>query len=247
MIKAVVIDDDELCRDTLRIGLSSYDDITVHAFCKDAGEGLKAIDNYRPDLVFLDVEMPGCSGFQMLQQIQKPQFDVIFTTAYEKHALNAIKASALDFLLKPVGEEDLFNAVQKHRSNGIVERNNKQYEVLMQHYTGMAAQERSLALPIISGFEIIKIKDIVRLSAERNYTEFHMADSKKLLVSKTMKDYESVLTSCQFCRIHHSHIINMNYLKKYTKGDGGMVTLTDGSEIEVSRQRKDHFLEMLNR
>ena len=246
MIRAIIIDDEDYCRDALANNLKKLGTVEVIASVGDIEEAERCIKSLQPDLLFLDIEIPGRNGFDLLESIGKQNFDVIFTTAYEQYALKAIKASAIDYLMKPIGLEELEAAIQKHldKKNGDIGR---QVEVLLQHYTGSNTRKSMLALPTFGGLEMVIINDIIHLKADGGYTRFHLSDSKILTVSKNIKEYEDVLAEHGFMRIHHSHIVNLRFVKKYNKGEGGSVTLTDNSTVDVSRQKKQDLLDALKR
>jgi len=224
--------------------LSLIENINVLALCENVEEAHRAIKKYSPELLFLDVEMPGETGFDLLQRFKEPAFDIIFTTAYDKYALNAIKASALDYLIKPVSSKDLENVIRKHQKKKSGDLG-KQIATLMQHYSGDIQKRKSLALPSLSGLELVNIDEIIRLQSEGSYTFFFLKDLKKITVSKGMKQYEELLCENGFMRIHHSHIVNLNQIRKYVKGEGGYLVMSDGSEALVSRLLKDELLKKL--
>ena len=244
MIRAIIVDDEDYCRDALLHNLNKFGTVSVIASTGNVDEAENIIRAQQPDLVFLDVEIPGRDGFDLLDKLGKQNFDVIFTTAYEQYALKAIKASAIDYLMKPIGPEELAIAIQKHldKKNGDI---GKQVEVLLQHYTGNSNRKSMLALPTFNGLEMVSISDIIHLKADGGYTRFNISNGNILTVSKNIKEYEDVLSEHHFMRIHHSHIVNLRYVKKYTKGEGGTVTLTDNSTAEVSRQKKQELIDAL--
>lgn len=244
MIRAIIVDDEDYCREALARTLGELGTIKVVASTGNVDEAEKLIRSLQPDLLFLDVQIPRRNGFDLLESLGKHNFDVIFTTAYEQYAMKAIKASALDYLMKPIGVEELEAAIQKHldKKNEDIGR---QVEVLLNHYSGNSNRKSTLALPTSEGLEMISINDIIQLKAEGSYTRFHLADKRMMLVSKNIKEYEDVLAEHKFMRIHHSHIVNLLSIKKYIRGDGGSVTLFDNSIIDVSRQKKQDLIDAL--
>lgn len=246
MTCAIIVDDELHALHSLEAQLKKIGNVNILASCVNVNEALTAINELKPDLLFLDVELSDNTGFKLLQDLPDHFFDVIFTTAYEQYALQAIKASALDYLMKPIKLEELILAINKHLekkgSTGIA----KQVEVLMQHYR-QSAQVKNLALPTQDGIEFINMDDIIRLEANSNYTFFYLSGQRKLIISRTMKDYEQMLAPYGFFRIHNSHIINIRHLDKYFRGDGGYVRMKDGSTADVSRHRKEEFIKAMGK
>lgn len=244
MIRSVIIDDEEKGRNTLRNFLTKYcNNVSVVAEGDCVKSGLEKISMHNPDLVFLDIQMPDGTGFNLLEQIPEINFKVIFVTAYDQYALKAFKFSAIDYLLKPIDPEKLIEAVKKISDIEDVKSINKKLEVLI----GNNNRFEKIALPSIEGIHLVKIKDIIRCESESNYTNIFLSTGKKILVTKTLKEYDEMLTPMHFYRVHQSHLINLSYVEKYHKGEGGFVIMEDGSEIEVARRRKEGFLSELTR
>jgi two-component system LytT family response regulator len=247
MITTIIVDDELHCRMSLATLIEkNFPVLSVKAICKSPEEGIQAINEHHPDLVFLDVEMPPSSGFEMLQQLDEIDFEIVFTTAYEKYALQAIKFSAMDYLLKPIGKEDLAEVVLRMKERRSFEKSAKKIEALFENIKNMKGSSKKIVLPATNGIELIYLQDIVRLESNGNYTTFHLKNKQKIVVPKTIKEYEEMLEDVNFFRVHNSHIINLQYVKNYIKGEGGIVKMEDGSEIDVSRRRKDDFLKMLH-
>ena len=245
MIRSIIVDDEPHAIRSLETQLRKVGNIDIVATCEKVEEAKQAISTHHPDLLFLDVELSDNTGFELLENIADHSFDVIFTTAYEQYALQAIKASALDYLMKPVKLEELALAINKHLSKKEHQSINKQVEVLFEHYKNNNAV-KTLALPSPDGIEFISIDDIIRLESDSNYTNFYLTNNRKIVIARTLKDYEQVLSGSGFFRIHNSHIINLRYLDKYFKGDGGYVRMKDGSNADVSRHRKEEFMKMIS-
>ena len=246
LTRAIIVDDESHCRASLEAQLAELGNVEVMASCGTIEEARNALHRFRPDLLFLDVELSDNSGFELLKGIHLNGFDVIFTTAYQQYALQAVKASALDYLLKPVSLSELSDAVQKHVQKKGNSHTSRQVEILFEHYLKSNAL-RNLALPMQEGIEFIAIKDIIRLESDSNYTTFYLANQRKITVPITLKEYEELLAANGFVRIHRSHMINIDYLDKYYKGDGGYVKMKDGSTADVSRQRKEEFLKAIGK
>ncbi|MEP7169872.1 MAG: LytTR family DNA-binding domain-containing protein [Bacteroidota bacterium] len=246
MIRTILIDDEQHCRDSLSATLKNhFPEIELLAVCTNVIEGQEAIEKLKPELVFLDVEIPPSTGFDLLQNLSSISFEVIFTTAFDKYAVRAIKASALDFILKPVGKEDLSLALERFKQKKSKNDSQQQMETLFENIRHLKDPLKKIMLPSQNGFEYVNVKDIIRLQADSNYTTFYFTDKRKIVVSKTLKEYEDMLSGKDFFRVHQSHIINTQFIKNYVKGEGGIVVMQDGSEIDVSRRRKEDFLKAL--
>lgn len=247
MIRAIIIDDEPNSRETLELMLNTYKhQILIEDSCSSPQEAIKSIEKHRPDLIFLDIEMPGMNGFEMLKKIEPIDFDVVFTTAYDRYAINAIRISALDYLLKPIDTEELRNVIHKCLDKKRQKNSSEQFQVLFSQTFNKNFHLQSIALPAIDGLLFIKINDIVRCEANGSYTKIFLQNKETILVSKNLKEYEEMLSGKEFFRIHESHLINLSYLKKYIKGDGGQVILNDGSVLDVARRRKEEFLKIIS-
>lgn len=246
-IKAVIVDDEQHCVDALKTMLQKkFPDVTVLGGASSVQEAKVLIDELRPDLVFLDVEMPYQNGFELLKLFDKVNFDVIFTTAYEQYALKAIKFNALDYLLKPFGISDLQDALQKYSARKAVK--NEQpgvvapLEMFLQNMKTMQHSNKKIALPTLNGLVFMPVQSIVRCESTGNYTKIFFTDRKQLLVSKPLKEFEELLTDIDFFRVHNSHLINLQQMESYIQGEGGFALMSDGTQVEVSRRRKSDFL-----
>lgn len=247
MYKALIIDDEKGGRDNLEALLNSVTEITIVAKVGSIKEALTAIETHLPDLLFLDIEMPGGSGFDLLEQVTAINFDVIFTTAYDHYAIKAIKYSALDYLLKPIDPDELYNAIQRFSNkNKDQHLTNHKLKTLLSNVTGESANQK-IVVHDGEGLNFIKIKDIIRFHSEGSYTTIYVVGlPKPVIVSKSIGDYEEMLINEAFYRIHRSHFINLNHVKKYVKGDGGYVLLSDNEKIEVSRRKRNDFIQVLS-
>lgn len=245
MITAIIVDDERHSCEALQILLKQCcPEVEIKAFCFSGEDALKKINTLQPQLVFLDIEMPNMNGFQLLEQLPKIDFELIFTTSYDQYAIKAIKFSALDYLLKPVDREELQKAVQKveKKANSNI---SQQLEILLQKVKQPSIPVKRVALPTMQGLELVEINSIISCSANNNYTEFFLADKKKILVSRTLKETEEMLEDYAFMRVHHSHIVNLNEITRYIKGEGGYLLMTDGSTVDVSRSRKELLMQKL--
>ncbi len=246
IIKVILIDDEQDGRLVLKALLNIHCPMAkIMALCKSAEEGINAIAEYKPDLIFLDVEMPKTNGFAMLEKIPTIDFDIVFVTAYDHYALNAIKFSALDYLVKPVDEEELKLAVEKCLKNK-EKQDNRRTSFFLEHHKTDTQLFSQMVLPVRDGYIFVEIDDIVRFEGDGNYTHVVFKNGDKQLVAKTLKEFETNLGQHSFARVHKSHLVNLKYIRKYTRGDGGTLLMSDNSEIEVSRRNKETFLNLFN-
>lgn len=249
MISTIIIDDEQHCIDRLTNQLKEnyVSSINLLGTFNNIEDGLKAINNLQPQLVFLDVQIHDKTGFDLLQQISKVDFDIIFTTAYEKYAVQAFKFSAIDYLLKPIAADDLLQAVNKLKvkfSNNDV---SLKLDSLFHNLKNMQGASKKICVPVVTGIVFLDIADIIRCESDVNYTTIFLKDKQKLVVAKTLKEFEEMLGEYNFFRVHNSHLVNLAYIKSFNKGKGGFVTLADNTSIEVSTRRKDDFLKAIER
>lgn len=245
MITAIIIDDEAKGRMALREKLLAYcTQVHVIAEASNGQEALLLIQHHKPQLIFLDIEMPRMNGFEMLNALPEKNFHVIFTTAYDQYAIKAIKYAAFDYLLKPVDIEELKTAVEKIELKE-TNQTKKQAELLQQNMEHPKKQLNKLAIPTLEGLLFFDINDIIHLEANSNYTIIHFSDKPKITASKTLKEFEEILPEDIFFRTHHSHLINLNYIKRYIKGDGGQIELQNGNYVDVSRRKKEEFLKAI--
>lgn len=246
MIKAVLIDDEKNALEMLEWQLHNYcPEIQVCATCQNADKGIEAINEYHPQLIFLDIEMPRKNGFELLQAFPDPSFDVIFTTAYSQFAQKAFRFAALDFLLKPVDADDLVAAVQRFVKKQVQYQLKEQLGILMQQYRKPESLPEKISLATLQAIHFISPSGIVYCESNSNYTTIYFTDKTKLVVSKTLKEVEEILTPYQFLRIHHSYIINLRQVSRYVKADGGSIEMAGGIQLTVSRQRKEELINVL--
>lgn len=244
MLKAVIIDDDQSNLNALSEKLLKHcPQINIIDRCDNAQDGIKVIDDLKPDIVFLDIEMPVMNGFVMLQHLSYRKFELIFVTAYDHYAIKAIRYSALDYLVKPVEIEELKAAVSKAEANRGNRSSHLQLELLLEQLH--KKQPRRITIPTIDGLRFISIDDIIYLEASNNYTNIYLSANQKFLVSRTLKDFEEMLPPEIFLRIHHSSIINKNHVEKYIRGDGGQVVMRNGNVLDVSKRKKSEFLQAI--
>lgn len=244
MIKTILVDDEPNCCEALSLLLNAYcPEVQIVGVCHSGESALSSILLQKPDLVFLDIEMPQMNGFQLLENIPKINFDLIFTTSYDQYAIQAIRFSALDYLLKPVDREELQKAVQKVGQR-LFYPVPFQLEILLQKLKHPAAIQK-IALPTMEGLQMIPIDSIISCVSDSNYTIFMLKGKQKVIVSRTLKEIDEMLTEYSFLRVHHSYLVNLNEVNKYIKGEGGYLVMSDGSTIDVSRRRKEMLLKRL--
>jgi len=241
MLRAVLIDDDESNLSSLSEKIANHcRQVQIIARCDNPEDGIRTIDELKPDLVFLDIEMPRVNGFMLLQQLTFKDFELIFVTAYDHYAIKAIRSCALDYLVKPVDVEELKAAVAK--AAGMRNKNSaaSQLDLLIEHL--QKKQPKLLTIPTSDGLQFINIEDIIYLEANDNYSNIYLSTNQKFLVSRTLKDFEELLPSDIFIRIHHSSIVNKFFVDKYIRGDGGQVVMRNGNVLDVSKRKKSEFL-----
>jgi two-component system LytT family response regulator len=245
MIKAIIIDDEQHCIDRVEALLKPYSNtITIIGSYLTVDAGIRGIESLTPDVVFLDVQIHEQTGFDVLKAVKQLNFEVIFTTAFEMYAVQAFKFSAIDYLLKPIDADDFKLAIDKLSQKIEAKDFSKKVKVLLDNISKHDVQKK-ITIPTLEGLEFLEVANIIRCEADVNYTIIHTKDGRKIMVAKTLKSFEALLTDCNFFRVHNSHLINLNHLVKYTKGKGGYVTLIDHSTIEVSVRRKDDFLKAI--
>ena len=249
-MKAIIIDDELSGREVLKkLVQLNCPEVTVVNTLNAIETGLQSINEDKPDLVFLDIQMPNASGFDLLNQIDKIDFEIIFVTAHDSFAIRAFKYAAVDYLLKPIKVTELIDAVK--RADERIKNNQTQDNVKFMLEKVSPVKKvflnNKILLPTLGGYNIIEVSDITYCKSESNYTRFHFADGKNLVVSKTLKEFESILLENNFFRIHRSYIINLNCIAKYNKGKGGEVVMKDGAILEVSREKKEEFLKLFSR
>jgi two-component system LytT family response regulator len=245
VLKAILVDDELSSLQNLQYKILEYcPTVKVVAQTQNPEEAVRLIQQFKPDVIFLDIEMPRMSGFKMLEQIAEVDFEVIFTTAYNHYAINAIRISAFDYLVKPVSIEELQNTVERLGFSS-VKKNRERAEMLKKNLSSPKSQEDNIALPANDGLEFIQIKQIIRIESSSNYSKVVLQSGQQLLVTRQLKDFEELLQEYRFYRVHHSHLINLNFIAKYIRGDGGQIAMRNGDVIDVSRRKKEVFLKLI--
>ncbi len=251
-MRAVIVEDEKNSQDLLKELIEEYcSPVKVVAIAGSVSKAIETIRLHEPELVFLDIQLPDGDGFQILEKLEEEAltFDIIFTTAYDQYAMRAFKFAAADYLLKPIDIEELQQAVKRIQSkNGSSEKkiDASQIQALIKNVRNLDQPFKRIVLPTSNGFTVVDPVNIIRCESDRNYTFIFLNDGRKILVSRTIKEYEEMLSDFNFFRIHQSHLINLSYLKNYTRGRGGYVELTDGTTLDVSARRKSEFLKRMS-
>ncbi len=242
MIKSVIIDNEKKSRRTLSNFLHKYcKHVEVLGEADGVSSGIELIKDQNPELVFLDIEMSDGTGFKLLESFEDIQFSVIFVTAYSAYAVKAFKISAIAYILKPINPQELIEAIEKYQKEIGLKGIHNKLEVLL----GNQSSVKKIAFPTSEGIELVKLNQIVHCKADDNYTFIYLANEKRIVVSKTIKEYDNMLSDFGFYRIHQSHLVNLDYISKFNKNDGGYVVLENGKKLPVSRRNKQEFLEKL--
>lgn len=245
---AIIIDDELSGREVLKKLLEIHcPGVHILSTVNSAATALVAIKQEKPQLIFLDIQMPGSSGFDLLNQIEKIDFEIIFITAHDAYAIKAFKYSAVDYLLKPVKVSELIDAVERAAERIEASQGNGNIKFMLKKVNPdkKTFSNNKILLPALGEYNVIEIAEIAYCKSESNYTRFVFLNGKHLVVSKTLKEFETILAENNFFRIHRSYIINLNCVAKYVKGKGGEVIMKDGTVLEVSRERKEQFLQLL--
>lgn len=245
-LTAVIVEDEIHLLDSLALMLRNYcPDVKVIGKAAGFAEGLDCIKHHQPNLVFLDIEMPFGTGFDLLEQLPRRNFDVIFVTAYNQYAVKAIKFSALDYILKPVNIKELIAAVQRVKQKKHSHALANQFQVLFESLDNRMLTK--IAIPTSDGMSYLEIADIIHIDAEGRYSRLSLHNQKAILVSRNLGEFDDLLSDNSFCRIHHSHLINLAHVVQYSRRDGGRVCLSNGSTLPLSRSRKEDFLQQIQK
>jgi two-component system, LytTR family, response regulator len=245
MITASIVDDEPYSCEALATLLERYcPEVKVLDICHSGASALQSIRKQKPQILFLDIEMPHMNGFQLLEKLPEIDFDLIFTTSYDQYAIKAIRFSALDYLLKPIDQEELKKAVQKAVS-GVKHPLPQQIEVLLQKLNHPTIAVNKIAIPTMEGLQMVLVENIINCESDRNYTILFLKNKQQIIASRSLKEIEEMLCDYSFVRVHHSHLVNLNEVEKYIKGEGGYLLMSDGKTVDVSRSRKDILLKKL--
>jgi len=244
MITATIVDDEPYSCEALATLLERYcPEVKLMDICYSASSALQSLREHKPQILFLDIEMPHMNGFEMLEKLSQVDFKLIFTTSYDQYALKAIHFSALEYLLKPVDKEELQKAVQKAINSG--NPLPQQIEILLQKLHHPTISINKIAIPTMEGLQMIFVENIISCRADSNYTILLLKNNQKIIASRTLKDVEEMLEDYSFARVHHSFLVNLNEVEKYVKGEGGYLLMSDGTTVDVSRSRKEMLLKKI--
>jgi two-component system, LytTR family, response regulator len=244
MIKTIIVDDENNASEFLEKMLQRYfpNKFYVCGLFESVDDAITGIETYQPDLVFLDIQMPNKNGFELFKEIKEINFQVIFTTAHSEFAIDAIKISALDYLLKPINYIDLLGAINRYEIKTKEENQKKQLNVLIENIDSGETAHKKIAIATETGFEFVKFNTIIYLEAQSNYTKFYLSNNLTIITSKTLKHFEELLPSDLFFRTHKSYLVNMNFIKRFSKVDELLIELITGQKLPVSVRKKEEFI-----
>lgn len=246
MIRAIIIDDEKPFINTLRATLQNCDNVVVVGEARSVSSGLTLINETEPDLVFLDVQMSDGTGFDLLQKLDRRDFNVIFITAHDHFAIEAFKFSAMDYILKPLISDELYGAIEKVRQLMEKDRINLQLSVLMDNLNEMSRDKKRIILREAETMHIIQLDEILWCEADGSYTVFYLTNKRKIMVSKHLKEFENYLSPNGFFRAHRSHLVNLSKIRKFDRSDGGIIYLQENVALPISIRKKERLSEMLN-
>ena len=245
-IKAIIVDDELHSLQTTEILVRKYcPEAEIIGLAETPEKGIELIDSLKPNLVFLDIAMPVMNGFEMLQHVTHHDFEIIFTTAYDEYAIKAFKVNAIDYLLKPIDVAELCEAVNKAKNKFDKNEDYNKIEKLLKIFGKPTIKKEKIALPIDGKIQMIPFASIIYCESESNYTYIYLADNKKVLLSKTLKDIEKLLDHPDFFRVQNSFLVNLNHIKEYIRGEGGELIMSNGDEVRVSRNKKEQLMKLL--
>jgi len=246
-LTALIVDDEQDARETLQNYVGKYcKDVRIQAACANIMEAKAAIVEHQPDFLFLDIEMPYGNAFDLLNDLEAIDFEIVFVTAFNQYAVQAFNLSAAHYLQKPVDIDELIDAVGKVKERLAVKREINHSKILLENLSAIQAKHQKVVLPLIDGFVVVQLQEIHYAEAQDNFTQFFLKDGTKKLICRKLKFYEEALSAYGFCRIHRSYLVNLEYVKRYIKGKGGSVILDNGKELQVAYTRKANFLERMS-
>jgi len=242
-LKAIIVDDEEASRDTLQNYLVKYcPEVVLMGTGNSAKQGVELIQQHKPDIVFLDVEMPYGNAFDLLEQVPDISFETVFVTAFSNYALKALNLSAAYYILKPIEIDELILSVEKIKAQKEGHQKLLHTKILVENIHAENKQAQKIVLPLLEGFEVIPVKDIIRCEANDNFTDFILTNNRKIMICRTLKQYETMLEEYNFVRVHKSHLINIQHVTKYLKGKGGQLIMSDQSYVDVSPNKKEELM-----
>ncbi|MGV3631792.1 MAG: LytR/AlgR family response regulator transcription factor [Bacteroidota bacterium] len=241
-IKAVIVDDEVLAITSLSILIEEhFKNVEIVGRASNVDQGVELVEKLRPDILFLDIEMPSGSGFEVVERTAYIKYKLIFTTAYNEYAVKAFKVNAIDYLLKPIDEIELIKAMQKAIDQRAEINNRFDFSKLLS-----GIDQMRISIPTKEGYDLIDCNELIRVESDSNYTWFHFNNKNKILVSKTLKEVEKQLEKFSFIRVHNSHLVNQKYIIRYIKSDGGYLILSDNAMIPVSKQKRQALLDLIS-
>jgi len=241
MIRAIIIDDEKNARESIvHLCQLSFSEVEIIGQADGVASGLEVIQKWKPDLVFLDIQLEDGSGFDILEQLKTVSFQVIFITAFNEYAIKAFKFAAIDYLMKPINPMEFKSAVSQVIASQEKEELQAKLDAFISHIKDSLAEHKKIILKTAESIHLIKVSDIIRCEADKGYTEFFIRNGRKILVSKGLKDYDEMLCDFGFIRTHQSHLINLDYISSFEKTDGGYILMSDGSNVPVSSRKKEY-------
>jgi len=247
MLRAIIVDDEQKSCENLKILLEDFcTNVEVLQMANSVADAIAAIQKHKPDVIFLDIQMQKETGFDLLKKLSEIDFEIVFVTAYSEYAIDAFKFSAIDYLLKPIDISELKAAVAKISKKTTDRLINKKVDILMQNFKAENTDNYRLAISDADGITFVNINEIIYCEGSSNYTNFYLQNGKKYIVAKTLKEYEELLSNYNFFRIHNSYLINLKEVKKYFRGDGGYVQMSNDEKLDVSKRKKESFLKKIS-
>lgn len=247
MLKILIVDDEQPVREMLENVVTQFcSGVEVCGSASSVKQGVDAVSKLKPDILFLDINLPDGNGFDLLNQVQRDDLKTIFITAYDEYAIQAFRISAVDYILKPINIDDLVAAVEKCKDQAERENLSDKLKALVHNLNDAKGDDKKIVLKTQESIYIVKVADIIRCESDHNYTEFYLSSGEKLLVSKTLKDFETMLLNYGFFRTHQSHLINLNFIARFDKADGGELVLTDNSRVPVAIRKREELFELFN-
>lgn len=251
ILNAIIVDDEPQNIEVLKKMIVKFcTGIKIVGTAGKISEAKKIVEEHNPDIVFLDVELPGENGFDLIESLDEINFHVIFTTAHADYAVKAIKFAALDYLLKPISVQELRDAIEKAKNDlskkGSIKPEEEKIHALRENTHSGKVELNRIALPTAEGLELYNLKDIVFVEADRSYCKFFLSDKRKIVVSKAMKEFESILEAANFLRVHKSSMVNIDHIRKYLRGKGGSLVMSDGSLVNIAVRKKELVMKHIN-
>ena len=248
MMKILIADDEKNVREALAEMIQLYcSDVTIVASTHNVSTTIESINKHHPDVILLDIDLKDGTGFDVLKQYKTPTFKVVFITAFQQYALEAFRFSAMDYLLKPVDPDLFVQAINKVSETIDKEKLSLKIESFLYNMDAISKGDKKIILKTSDNIHVVNVKDIMYCEADHSYTNFYLADRSRIMVSKTLGEYDELLSAHNFIRIHQSYLLNINYIKRYEKGDGGTIILTDDTPLPVATRKKEQLMQFLSK